>query len=68
MYNMDQFNLLDLDNVLNKIGDYVKKDNFKRELMKKEQTLKGKRIRFSSFNYSIIIVIHIYYMTKMEMI
>ncbi len=65
---MDQFNLLDLDNVLNKIGDYVKKDNFKRELMKKEQTLKGKRIRFSSFNYSIIIVIHIYYMTKMEMI
>ncbi len=28
MYDMDQFNLLDLDNdVLNIIGDYVKKDN-----------------------------------------
>ncbi len=28
MYNMDQFNLLDLNNdVLNIIGDYVKKDN-----------------------------------------
>ncbi len=27
MYNMDQFNLLDLDNdILNIIGDYVKKD------------------------------------------
>ena len=31
MYNMDQFNLLDLDNdVLNIIGDYVKKDNKRR--------------------------------------
>ncbi len=28
MYNMDQFSLLDLNNdVLNIIGDYVKKDN-----------------------------------------
>jgi len=32
MYNMDQFNLLDLDNdVLNIIGDYVKQDNNIRE-------------------------------------
>ncbi len=31
MYNMDQFNLLDLDNdVLNIIGDHVKKDNDER--------------------------------------
>jgi hypothetical protein len=31
MYNMDQFHLLDLDNdVLNIIGDYVKKDNERR--------------------------------------
>ena len=31
MYNMDQFNLLDLDDdVLNIIGDYVKKDNHDR--------------------------------------
>jgi hypothetical protein len=32
MYNMDQFNLLDLNNdVLNIIGDYVKQDNNIRE-------------------------------------
>ncbi len=31
MYNMDHFNLLDFDNdVLNIIGDYVKKDNQRR--------------------------------------
>ncbi len=31
MYNMDQFNLLDLDNdVLDIIGGYVKKDNERR--------------------------------------
>ncbi len=31
MYNMDHFNLLDLDNdVLNIIGDYVKRDNHDR--------------------------------------
>ena len=40
MYNMDQFNLLDLDNdVLNIIGDYVKADNDERafqEFMKKD--------------------------------
>ncbi len=32
MYNMDQFNLFDLDNdVLNIIGDYVKADNDERD-------------------------------------
>ena len=32
VYNMDQFNLLDLDNdILNIIGDYVKQDNNIRE-------------------------------------
>ena len=40
MYNMDQFNLLDLNNdVLNIIGDYVKADNNIREfneLIKKD--------------------------------
>ena len=40
MYNMDKFNLLDLDNdVLNIIGDYVKQDSNIREfheLIKKE--------------------------------
>jgi hypothetical protein len=36
MYNMDQFNLLDFDNdVLNIIGDYVKKDNLDRILKEK---------------------------------
>ncbi len=31
MYNMEHFNLLDLDNdILNIIGDYVKKDNERR--------------------------------------
>ncbi len=36
---MDQFNLLDLDNdVLNIIGDYVKKDNIDR--MEKEEDFK----------------------------
>jgi hypothetical protein len=31
MYNMEQINLLDLDNdILNIIGDYVKKDNERR--------------------------------------
>ena len=39
MYNMDQFNLLDLDNdILNIIGDYVKKDNHDR--MEKEEDFK----------------------------
>ena len=41
---MDQFNLLDLDNdVLNIVGDYVKKDNHDRRI---KEILKEKR-----FNY-----------------
>ena len=37
MYNMDQFNLLDFDNdVLNIIGDYVKKDNLEEKMEKKK--------------------------------
>ncbi len=44
---MENMNLLDLDNdVLNIIGDYVKKDNLKRALIKAEQMLNGKKIRF----------------------
>ena len=40
-------NLLDLNNdVLNIIGDYVKKDNFERKIMKEKQILNGKEIRF----------------------
>jgi hypothetical protein len=35
MYNMDQFNLLDLNHdVLNIIGDYVKADNDERDFQK----------------------------------
>jgi hypothetical protein len=39
---MDQFDLLDLDSdvLVYIIGDYVKKDNLKRELIKEEQILK----------------------------
>jgi hypothetical protein len=47
---MDQFNLLDLNNdVLNIIGDYVKKDNLEekvkkqRKLMNEEQILNQKK-------------------------
>jgi hypothetical protein len=37
-------NLLDLNNdVLNIIGDYVKKDNFERKIMKEIQILNGKQ-------------------------
>ncbi len=37
-------NLLDLNNdILDIIGDYVKKDNFKREIMKEKQILNGKK-------------------------
>jgi hypothetical protein len=42
MYNMEHFNLLDLDNdILNIIGDYVKKDNHDRlqKICKKYVTL-----------------------------
>jgi hypothetical protein len=50
-------NLLDLDNdVLNIIGDYVKKDNLEEKikkqekLMNEEQILNGKKKRFGGFS------------------
>ena len=46
------FNLLDLDNdILNIIGDFVKKDNEEREeeVMDKEQIINGKTIEFRNF-------------------
>ena len=47
-------NLLDLDNdILNIIGEKVKKDNLNRELKKSEQILNGKHIRFNEFEYRI---------------
>ena len=47
-------NLLDLDNdILNIIGENVKKDNLNRELVKSEQILNGKHIRFNEFEYCI---------------
>ena len=47
-------NLLDLDiDILNIIGDYVKKDNLNKQLMKEEQILNGKNIRFNEFEYRI---------------
>ena len=47
-------NLLDLDNdILNIIGEKVKKDNLNRELKKSEQILNGKHIRFDEFEYRI---------------
>ncbi len=50
MYNLDQFNLLDLDNdVLNIIGDYVKKDN------KTRNETKGKEKRNLFLKVLIII-------------
>ena len=40
-------NLLDLNNyVLNIIGDYVKKDNFEKQLDEEEQVLNGKKKYF----------------------
>ena len=45
-------NLLDLNNdVLSIIGDYVKKDNFKRALIKEEQVLNGKKIIFDLLEF-----------------
>ncbi len=45
-------NLLDLNNViLNIIGDYVKKDNFERKIMKEQHILNGGKITFHNFNY-----------------
>ena len=44
-------NLLDLNNdILNIIGDHVKKDNFKRALIKEEQILHGEKITFGPMN------------------
>ncbi len=43
-------NLLDLNNdVLNIIGDYVKKDNLEK-LFQSEQTINGGKIRFDTFS------------------
>ena len=57
-------NLLDLNNdILNIIGDYVKKDNLKREIMKKYQIMKdkqiinGKEIRLCPYFYQIPYII-----------
>ena len=45
-------NLLDLNNdILNIIGDYVKKDNFERKIMKEKQKLNGKEIKFCSYPF-----------------
>ena len=44
-------NLLDLNNdVLNIIGRYVKRDNFKKQLSEEEQVLNGKKIIFPNFS------------------
>ncbi len=51
-------NLLDLNNdVLNIIGDYVKKDNFERKIMKEKQILNGKEIRFVYIHFGISMVL-----------
>ncbi len=50
--NPKPFNLLDLDNdILNIIGDFVKKDNEEREeeIVNSEQTINGKIIMFRNF-------------------
>ena len=45
-------NLLDLnDDILNIIGDSVKKDNAKRQIMNEKQIINGKEIRFCSYPY-----------------
>ena len=45
-------NLLDLNNdILNIIGDFVKKDNAKRQIMKEKQIINGKEIRFCPYPY-----------------
>ena len=53
-------NLLDLNNdILNIIGDYVKKDNLEKKLkmvetlMNEEQILNGKKIKFGKISFSI---------------
>ncbi len=51
-------NLLDLNNdILNIIGDYVKKDNFERILNKKEQILNGK-ITFPCLRFYHLFMLH----------
>ena len=45
-------NLLDLNNdILNIIGDYVKKDNLEQKLNEEEQILNGEKITFHNSNY-----------------
>ena len=45
-------NLLDLNNdILNIIGDYVKKDNFEEQIIKEEQILNGEKITFPCLRY-----------------
>ena len=45
-------NLLDLNNdILNIIGDFVKKDNAKRQIMKEKQIINGKETRFCPYPY-----------------
>ena len=54
LYDETNINLLDLDNdILNIIGEKVKNDNLNRELVKSEQILNGKHIRFNEFEYCI---------------
>ena len=49
---MENMNLLDLgDDILNIIGDYVKKDNFERKIMKEKQILNGKEITFCLYPF-----------------
>ncbi len=49
---MTNTNLLDLNNdILNIIGDFVKKDNAKRQIMKEKQIMNGKEIRFCPYPY-----------------
>ena len=45
-------NLLYLNNdILNIIGDYVKKDNAERQIRNDKQIIKGKEIRFCPYSY-----------------
>ena len=54
---MDQFNLLDLDNdVLNIIGDYVKKDNHERM----------EKIYKQCINYIVILKLLLHYQSNAE--
>jgi hypothetical protein len=51
-------NLLDLNNdILNIIGGYVKKDNFEREIMKEEQILNGKKIKYPSLKRYLYLIL-----------